>query len=30
MRLAHTGLWWLAVAVLVGEVVLAVRRPTRP
>jgi hypothetical protein len=27
MRLAHTGLWWLAVAVLVGAVVLAVRRP---
>jgi hypothetical protein len=27
LRLVHTGLWWLAVAVLVSAVVLAVRRP---
>ncbi len=27
LRLIHSGLWWLAVAVLVGEVVVAIQRP---
>jgi hypothetical protein len=29
MRFLHTGLWWLAEAVLLGEVILAVLRPQR-
>jgi hypothetical protein len=29
LRFVHTGLWWLAVAVLLAEVILAVLRPWR-
>jgi hypothetical protein len=29
LRYVHSGLWWLAVAVLLGEVILAVLRPWR-